>query len=131
MNPEINKIIHHPVESSKATKNLFNERAIEWEKTLQPFGQLDHLIGFGSPTYQNLVNLGPEIIQLVISKMQMSDYKGILWQFVLRDVLNFNVKSDENFQYVPQEPFSMFERDRKAWLKWGAEHGYKVDEKSI
>ena len=128
MSPEQRPRYSHPIEPSAEKTRQFKALARNWEAELAPYSQLDHIVGFGSIAFRQLTDLGPSITKLALTKLQQEGYKGILWNFVLAGVNNMNVEPEGPFAWDPNKPFSMFERDRKAWLRWGRENGYKVDD---
>jgi hypothetical protein len=124
MSPERRVRNPHPLEPGAEKTRQFEVLARKWEEELSPYAQLDHIIGFGNIPFRRLTDLGPTITKFALNKLQQDGYKGILWHFVLADINNTHLEPDEPFTWDPNKPFSMFERDRKAWLKWGKENGY-------
>ncbi len=108
----------------------FDVLATRFEQKIKDEGQVTHIMS-GEP-YKSLVSMGQAAIQPILTRMSEGTTLGnTLWFMPLRAIVESSTRKaivlpKEKYTYDPKVPYSQFEGDRKAWLRWGAKNGYEV-----
>lgn len=124
MSPERKIKLIHPLTPTREEIERFNQAGINWEKSFSY--DLDHFMGISYKPFQDLISMGPSVTQLVLNKMQQKGPKGILWHFIMPYITGENIRVGE-YLYKKGIAYSQFEGERRAWLNWGKENGYKIN----
>lgn len=92
-------------------KTTFERLRDEWYRRTS-FHSSGHII-FGDPAYQQIIDLGPEIIPYIFEEIKQ--HRG-LWLGALHTLTGADP--------CPRSARKSSERMRELWMKWGQEHGY-------
>lgn len=118
---------HHPTLPTPEEQAHFDKLADQLDQMIKDRDQVTHIMA--SKEAESIIDMGSGVIQPLLTRLSEG---STLWYMPLQSIVMRQtgkanpVKAEAGNFYDPSVPFSQFEGEKRAWLKWGASSGYQV-----